>query len=209
MEVVGAGDSGVETECDLESSDSSLSGLSGMQEVVVAGAEGGAAASAAGAAAEAEVAVAEVVASDAEECSRPSSPPLPLVPAPEDGYLGDCSSDGGPEKHFPLPPDWAAPGLEEEPLPGLQWSGLAPLPGSQGYSVLPSAPRQGALRTKVRSTGFRSRYNRQVEGDWGRVKAAIAERKLRLAANTNNTEMLERLLEGSQVSSWILSLDIV
>ena len=31
---------------------------------------------------------------------------MPAVAASEDGYLGDCSSDGGNEKNFPIPPDY-------------------------------------------------------------------------------------------------------
>ena len=34
-----------------------------------------------------------------------SLPPLPPAAVTEDGYLGDCSSDGGNEKNFPIPPD--------------------------------------------------------------------------------------------------------
>ena len=213
MEVV-AGDSGVETECDLESNDSSMSGLSG-------GAGGGA---------EAvhvvqlhplpEVGEEEVEASSSHS-SLPSSPPPPLPPLPapaEDGYLGDCSSDGGNEKNFPLPPDWAAarqslppspslppphspPGDDLEPPAGLQFSALCPFPGDGlGYQVLPPARGgQSHLRSKMRNSGLRSRYNRQVSDDWGRIKSSIAERKLRVAANTNNTELLERLLATEQV----------
>ena len=39
-----------------------------------------------------------------------------------------------------------------------------------------------------------------VQDDWSKVKAAIAERKLRGAANTNNTELVERLLTGHLAS---------
>jgi len=45
--------------------------------------------------------------------------------------------------------------------------------------------------------GFRSKYNRTTTDDWNRVKANIGERKLRVAANTNNIELLERVLTGS------------
>ena len=37
-----------------------------------------------------------------------ASVPVPLASSSsiaEDGYLGDCSSDGGNEKNFPMPPD--------------------------------------------------------------------------------------------------------
>lgn len=157
--------------------------------------------------------------------SLPSSPPPPLPPLPapaEDGYLGDCSSDGGNEKNFPLPPDWAAPrqslppsptfqaphsppGQEDvEPPAGLHFSALGTLHGEGlGYQVLPQArdsSHQSHLRTKLRSTGLRSRYNRNVPDDWGRMKASIAERKMRVAANTNNTELLERILASNQTN---------
>ena len=39
-----------------------------------------------------------------------------------------------------------------------------------------------------------------LQDDWTKVKAAIAERKLRGAANTNNTEMVEQLLSGHLAS---------
>merc|ERR1719412_3476021 len=37
------------------------------------------------------------------DSSDTGSMPLPPLPAAEDGYLGDCSSDGGNEKNFPMP----------------------------------------------------------------------------------------------------------
>ena len=191
----GGGDSGVETEC--ESNDSSLSSFS-----LGGGPSSGPAPPALH-----------------QQHSLHSSPP-------EDGYLGDCSSDGGNEKNFPLPADWGPPGCpsrlslppsplqadqageEVEPPAGLQFGSVAQQGGEGpglGYQLLPRAAQdcwshQANLKTKMRAgrtTGLRSRYNHQVGEDWGRVKTAIAERKLRTAANTNNTELVERLLASS------------
>jgi len=161
-------------------------------------------------------------------------------PAPaEDGYLGDCSSDGGNEKNFPLPADWysrkqncachtsrhslppspasshqahfdtsppppttssSPPNRMEdmEPPAGLQFSNIAQSPDNggtgYGYQLLNSRERsQRSLKTKMRSTGLRSRYNSGVEQDWARIKSAISDRKLRMAASHNNTELVEKL----------------
>ena len=163
MSLTGGGDSGVETECEVESNDSFMSNLS---------------------------------VTDSEANSNMAAPALPRVPGlpchpqpspqQEDGYLGDCSSDGGNEKNFPLPPDWAgsrvslppSPAHQEEeeavePPAGLAFSALAANTGEsggpQGYHVLPSGgwAGQSSLRTKVRqgrrAAGFRSNSNSQVQ----------------------------------------------
>ena len=39
-----------------------------------------------------------------------------------------------------------------------------------------------------------------LQDDWAKVKTAIAERKLRGAANTNNTDLVETLLSGHLAS---------
>lgn len=207
----GGADSGVETECEVESNDSCVSVVSGLSM------------------------------SDNSNMAAPSLPlpgpaSPPQAPAPvasssashhqEDGYLGDCSSDGGNEKNFPLPPDWSSSRLslppspiqsdtpsspnneEVEPPAGLQFSALASEAGGAaglGYHILAAsdwAPGgQSALRTKMRhgrsATGFRSKYNSSVGEDWSKVKRTIAERKLRSAANTNNSDQVEQLCTGS------------
>jgi len=155
---------------------------------------------------------------------------------PEDGYLGDCSSDGGNEKNFPLPADWrsgkencschpsknslppspasshqnyteTSPGApsspptrmeDMEPPAGLHFSNLTQSPdnggSSYGYQVNTGERNHGSLKMKVKSrTGLRSRYNAGVEQDWARIKSAIADRKLRMAASHNNSELVERL----------------
>ena len=168
--MTGGGDSGVETECEVESNDSFMSNLS---------------------------------VTESDNNSNMAAPALPRVsnittapppgllpshpqpsPQQEDGYLGDCSSDGGNEKNFPLPPDWSSsrvslpssPGHQSEeeavePPAGLVFSALASnTDTSPGYHVLPSADwaSQSSLRTKVRHprrTGFRSNNQVQVRPD--------------------------------------------
>ena len=209
----GGADSGVETECEVESNDSSMSNLS---------------------------------VSDNSNMAAPSLPPLPPLPAlsppitshqqQEDGYLGDCSSDGGNEKNFPLPPDWRRISLppspiqsdtpsspnntaadDIEPPAGLQFAhcstvtsdtnGAGPSSGL-GYHILPlsdwTPAAQSTFRSKIRHgrsvTGLRSKYNAQsVADDWSKVKRTIAERKLRTAANTNNSDQVEQLCAAAAV----------
>ena len=207
----GGADSGVETECEVESNDSYVSVVSGLS-----------------------MSDNSNMAAPSLPLPGPASPPQAQAPVAsssashhqEDGYLGDCSSDGGNEKNFPLPPDWSSSRLslppspiqsdtpsspnneEVEPPAGLQFSALASEAGGAaglGYHILASsdwAPGgQSALRTKMRhgrsATGFRSKYNSSVGEDWSKVKRTIAERKLRSAANTNNFDQVEQLCTGS------------
>ena len=203
----GGADSGVETECEVESNDSCVSVLSASDNSNMA----------------------------APSLPGPASPPQAPVASgsaashhQEDGYLGDCSSDGGNEKNFPLPPDWSSSRLslppspiqsdtpsspnhdEVEPPAGLQFSAVASEvsggPGQGlGYHILAASDwtpgGQSSLRTKMRhgrsATGFRSKYNASVGEDWSKVKRTIAERKLRSAANTNNSDQVEQLCTGS------------
>lgn len=233
----GGGDSGVETEFDMESNDSSMSSVGGA-----VGEAGGAGPSPPQHAPPPPFVAAEPV-------SPPS--PLPHLPPPaEDGYLGDCSSDGEGRKNFPLPPDWQhhpsrhslppSPGAPNcptspssssshhhnqnddfEPPAGIQFSALISLPESSGlggggpllqhgYQLRTEGggTSQSNLKTKIRgAAGFRSKYNRAVPDDWARVRSAIAERKLRVASNTNNTEMLERLLSQNGIKVDVKSVD--
>jgi len=219
MSVPGGGDSGVETECEVESNDSSMSNLSVSDNSNMA----------APIARSLPVAVAPL-----PPVSAPLSPPMASSSSShqhqEDGYLGDCSSDGGNEKNFPLPPDWSSyssrislppsplqsdtPSSPQnsaddiEPPAGLQFSTVSVVSdqsgggSSLGYHILHHqdwAPgNQSSLRTKIRhgrtATGFRSKFNAQsVQDDWSKVKRTIAERKMRSAANTNNSEQVEQL----------------
>lgn len=213
MSVPAGADSGVETEGEAESNDSSMSNLS--------------------------VSDNSNMAAPAPAPSNGYNAPLPPVPAAasppsihnlhqEDGYLGDCSSDGGNEKNFPLPSSYvsrisqppspiqsdsaSSPGHEEvEPPAGLQFSAVVGEGGgsSLGYHILPQPHsdwlpgQQANLRTKMRhvrsTTGFRSKYNSQVADDWSSVKRTIAERKLRSAANTNNSDQVEQLCSTGAV----------
>lgn len=276
MEGGPAQDSGVETEFDMESNDSSMSSVSVGANP--AGEYSCYAATNGDSSVLPPTAIGGLSAALAASSSRSLSPPLPPPPAgtpeptalvtsdeqsetwslplrpcitssedvssqpaednssiPEDGYLGDCSSDGGNEKNFPLPPGWRAksascpslppspaqatlgggrldsspPGPVTSPQPltmedidppaGLQFSMLKPTSDQNlgcGYQLVGQRAREGnssAYRSKMRSSGFRSRYNHHVNGDWSRIKAAIAERKLRIAANTNNGELVEKL----------------
>ena len=191
MDPVPGGDSGVETECDMESNDSSVSSIS-----VGVAVDGG-----------------PSLPSphlpplppppERGESSFPSSPPPqdiqavslpPPPPVAEDGYLGDCSSDGGNEKNFPLPPDWhhkpsraslppsplqadtphSPPQDDVDPPAGLQFCSLVPSAeggagGGLGYHLLPHQDwaQQSHLKTKMRSprttSGLRSKYISHVQ----------------------------------------------
>jgi hypothetical protein len=102
MEVQGAAqDSGVETEGDQESNDSSLSSVSlGNAPAPLVQAPP--------ANSNSSMPNSQPVASTSNATPEPSFlHPSNLQPPPsvtEDGYLGDCSSDGGNEKNFPMPP---------------------------------------------------------------------------------------------------------
>lgn len=93
---------------------------------------------------------------------------------------------------------------ELDPPAGLHFSALAPSPSSEagggglGYHLLANSTTseqygQRSLRTKLR--GVRSKYNAHVNDDWSKIKTAISERKLRIAANTNNCELVEGLCQ--------------
>ena len=217
----GGGDSGVETECEVESNDSSMSSLSVSDNSNMAA-----------------PAPAPALPLPHPPQPQPVSPPaasgsgLAMAASSshqqEDGYLGDCSSDGGNEKNFPLPPDWSGSRVSLPPSPsspstahpasgdtadtveppaGLQFSAVAASEAGAGlgYHILASdwtPGSQSSLRTKLRpgrgpggTTGLRSKYNSGVADDWAKVRRTIAERKLRGAANTNNSDTVEQLLD--------------
>jgi len=270
--VAQAPDSGVETECDNESNDSSNSMSSMSVGASQANEEGDSSR-------QGELLSPEPPPPPTSSPSLPSTSPLPPPPprdedavrgvlslgsvhnlqstlsedgasmmpmAAEDGYLGDCSSDGGNEKNFPLPADYRTnkhvgcschphrhslppsphrhslppsplqqiqidtsppqPLLKSPPPPhddidppaGLQFSALTSSTAEgggvgYGYQILGREKPQHNLRTKLRSTGLRSKYNAHVGDDWSRIKTAIADRKLRGAASTNNTELVEQM----------------
>ena len=174
----------------------------------------------------------------------------------EDGYLGDCSSDGGNEKNFPIPDhrlkrflggshknckchpiseeihsDGSVEGSTSfssaiggiEPPAGLAFQNIQPsdLFNSCGYHVLLNTGRKNSETNgtsnnstasfhkshhhyqggsggsrKMRST-LKSRLF-QHSSSWSSLKANIAERKIRLAAGTNNSDQIERLLANGQ-----------
>ena len=172
----------------------------------------------------------------------------------EDGYLGDCSSDGGNEKNFPIPDHRLKrflgsshknckchPNSEEihsdgsidgsipfgtanhgiDPPAGLAFQNVQPsdIFNSYGYHVLinggslksdlnePNINSSSTLQKshhhyqsggggsrKMRSTLKSKLFQHSSTSSWSSLKASIAERKIRLAAGTNNSEQLERLL---------------
>ena len=174
----------------------------------------------------------------------------------EDGYLGDCSSDGGNEKNFPIPDhrlkrflggshknckchphsedihsdgsidgsnSFSAASGSIDPPAGLAFQNVqaSDLFNSCGYHVLingsamnsdikdlnsTSSPgmhksynqyhsNSGGSSRKMRST-LKSKLFHHSNSSWSSLKAGIAERKLRLAAGTNNNEQIERLLSN-------------
>jgi len=148
-------------------------------------------------------------------------------PPAEDGYLGDCSSDGGNEKNFPMPPDklerllcsaqhrgygtgrrgGVSEGSEAEtvdPPAGMAFQNVQQDANFYGYHRVGSAGggggpiRRSAESRKMRSSHFvRHRVHNAgaaSSGSWSTLKAEMATRKLRSAANFNNPEAVERLL---------------
>ena len=172
----------------------------------------------------------------------------------EDGYLGDCSSDGGNEKNFPIPDHRLKrflggshknckchPHSEEihsdgsidgntsfgstiggiEPPAGLAFQNVqaSDLFNSCGYHVLLNGgsskndltessintssdihrshhnyPSGSGGSRKMRSTLKSKLFQHSSTSSWSSLKASIAERKLRLAAGTNNHEQIDRLI---------------
>lgn len=237
-----AQDSGVETECDQESNDSSLSSVS------VGGAGPGlpAAAGVAGVPPPLPVvdeAMVEPMAGPSHSPILPSLPPTPepnlpvssssssLMPPPsvtEDGYLGDCSSDGGNEKNFPMPPEklkrllfqrHAGSGGDNsgsdsnmpngvdlvEPPAGLAFQNLSQ-ELHHGYQILNNVRGNGSVlgpsvhhhpqigSRKMRSMIKNKLSNAANSNNWSHMKAYMAGRKLRTAANVNNVETINQLL---------------
>ena len=172
----------------------------------------------------------------------------------EDGYLGDCSSDGGNEKNFPIPDhrlkrflggshknckchphsedihsdgsidgsnSFSASSGSIDPPAGLAFQNVqaSDLFNSCGYHVVingsvmnsdindtnnsasPGLHKSyhqyqsgsGGSSRKMRST-LKSKLFQHSNSSWSSLKASIAERKMRLAAGTNNNEQIERLL---------------
>lgn len=149
-------------------------------------------------------------------------PPSSVLPPPavtEDGYLGDCSSDGGNEKNFPMPPEKfkrllyhrnggsghqsgsETGGDPVDPPAGIAFQNIQP--DLLGYQVLPSGPSAAeAGPSSLRGHGSNSRKMRSFlrnklpnhNHSWSHMKATLAEKKLRISANMNNVEAVERLL---------------
>lgn len=237
----GAQDSGVETEGDQESNDSSLSSVSiggplpqaqaqpivsnsGMNEPfqvpLVAGSS---------------TAAVPTTSRNTPEPLKSFLHPNSLQPPPsvtEDGYLGDCSSDGGNEKNFPMPshllkrlvngkpcpchPESKSdcnsnPSDSEAPDPpaGLSFERLQSSPNSFGYQVLPQnfylsgnkplSPNSAAPRKMKSSVKLKSSL--KGADQWYNMATTFTEKKLRMAASTNNTESLRKFLaNGANVN---------
>lgn len=230
MEVHGGGgqDSGVETEGDQESNDSSLSSVSigaplppPQPQFVTANSSGSNSANEAFQVPLSSVASTSAARSTPEPNLGTFLHPNNVQPPPsvtEDGYLGDCSSDGGNEKNFPMPSHslkrlvngkscachpnensghLSDPEGSSDPPAGLSFQNLA-VSGSFGYQVLPqnlmynSKSNLPAASRKMKSS-LKSRL--VVKADtWCHMTAALTERKLRTASSTNNTDTVRRLL---------------
>merc|ERR1719412_1742800 len=163
------------------------------------------------------------------DSSDTGSMPLPPPSVTEDGYLGDCSSDGGNEKNFPMPSHLLKRLVNGKPCPchpesksdcnsnpsdsegpdppaGLSFQNVSSSSSSFGYQVLPQNLNYGNQSTtnnhsrKIKSS-LRSKL--VAKGDtWYTMTAALTEKKLRTAASTNNTDSIQRLLaNGVNVNS--------
>ena len=167
-------------------------------------------------------------------------PPSSIVPPPsvtEDGYLGDCSSDGGNEMNFPISTEKLkrllcqtqrnnggsghqsgseTGGDPVEPTSNLAFQNIQP--DLLGYQMLNTAP-EGAAAAAGPATlrggagagrgghGGNSRKMRSFHRNrlanhnqsWSQMRTVLAEKKLRISANLNDVEAVERLL-GSGAS---------
>jgi hypothetical protein len=162
--------------------------------------------------------------------SSMSTPPNGLQPPPsvtEDGYLGDCSSDGGNEKNFPVPAhllkrlvnsktcpchpesksdNGGSSGQSDpevvEPPAGLAFQNVSPS-NAFGYQVLPQMSYGKPVASAPRKMRSSLRSRLVLHGNnWSQMKAILLERKLRMAVSTNNLEHVTRLLEsGANVNS--------
>lgn len=203
-------DSGVETEGDQESNDSSLSSVSlGNPQPPVQAQPTFSMPSSPASVPTSSMATPEPA------FARPSSnnnfQPPPSVT--EDGYLGDCSSDGGNEKNFPMPayllkrlvkngskscpchPEQLqnAPSEAVDPPAGLSFQNLSPSLSEVGYQVNLNQPKESR---KMKSS-MKLKTNPRFVGktnNWSHMSTALSERKLRTAASTNNTDMMYNLI---------------
>ena len=163
----GAQDSGLESDGDLESN---LSNDSSLSNVSLGGPQPQAQAQPNVAANVQPVQIPSVAGNSSGMSSRNTPDPLPsflrpngLQPPPsvtEDGYLGDCSSDGGNEKNFPMPSHLLKRLVNGKPCPchpesksdcnsnpsdsegpdppaGLSFQNVSSSSSSFGYQVLP------------------------------------------------------------------------
>jgi len=165
-------------------------------------------------------------------------PPSSVVPPPsvtEDGYLGDCSSDGGNEMNFPISTEKLkrllcqtqrnnggsghqsgseTGGDPVEPTSTLAFKNYQP--DLLGYQVLNTPPEgaaagpanlRGGAGAGRGSHGGNSRKMRSFHRNrlanhnqsWSQMRTVLAEKKLRISANLNDVEAVERLL-GSGAS---------
>jgi len=212
-------DSGVETEGDQESNDSSLSSVSlgNPQAPVQAQPTFSMPASPTSAPTAAASSSSSRATPEVPAFARPFAnnfQPPPSVT--EDGYLGDCSSDGGNEKNFPMPahllkrlvkngnkscpchPEQlqssAAVNSNEvvEPPAGLSFQNLSQVDQS-GYQVKAESRKMKSsmkLKTNPRFAGL----GKAASNSWSHISTTLTERKLRTAASTNNTEMMYNLI---------------
>ena len=163
-------------------------------------------------------------------------PPSSVVPPPsvtEDGYLGDCSSDGGNEMNFPISTEKLkrllcqtqrnnggsghqsgseTGGEPAEPPSSLAFKNIQP--DLLGYQVLNAAPESAAAGAASMRGGagrgghggnsrkMRSFHRNRLANhnqSWSQMRTVLAEKKLRISANLNDVEAVERLL-GSGAS---------
>ena len=220
----GGQDSGVETEGDQESNDSSLSSVSlGIPQPPVQ-----AQPVATNSNINNNFPMPSVSSASASRTTpEPSfAHPSSLQPPPsvtEDGYLGDCSSDGGNEKNFPMPahllkrlatnkscpchPEKAAALSDSEvvePPAGLSFQNVSSSATSglgMGYQVNNGHDHRPSSRK------MKSSLKLKMQAHIGRSLAAVptntlGERKLRTAVTTNNTDSVRHLLaNGVNVNS--------
>ncbi|XP_040574293.1 ankyrin repeat domain-containing protein 54 [Lepeophtheirus salmonis] len=115
----------------------------------------------------------------------------------EDGYLGDCSSDGGNEKNFPMPSDLFGRFDVEDPPAGIAFEHVKSV-SSNGYARTSHSRKMKHLCYNHHHT--RS-FRHHSHSEWTAMKTTLAEKRLRTAVGLNDEEAVRRLCKSANPNS--------